>query len=335
MSCFSGTPCKGNKPRPGSSSSVESSGRSPSPTIWTPLMGDKPNVKPSNNLVTEVDEVVSKYYCGSSWSALVENCAEAKPCPSGVNAECDGDQSCFANTPCGKVTPSAPLPTKPGELNFAAMVDKVLPSYCKDKDTMSRNVGYWQSWSIYRDDDCNPFTSESIDASSYSHVVFSFASISAEGTLEPWDFEMDIKGGEYQKFRTLKESYPGTKLAIAVGGWTHNDPDNKRLYRFSEMTASARNRTKFAQSAVAFMRQYGFDALDIDWEYPGDESRGGNATLDKENLVLACEELRKYFNAAPEDFELSIAVPASIGRLNAGFDLRGLAESVDFFNVSK
>jgi len=72
---------------------------------------------------------------------------------------------------------------------------------------------------------------------------------------------------------------------------------------------------------------------DWDWEYPGDETRGGNATLDKENLVLMFDELRKYFDAAPEDFELSIAVPASIARFDAGFDLGGISKSVDFFNV--
>ena len=62
-----------------------------------------------------------------------------------------------------------------------------------------------------REDDCNPFTASSIDASSYTHIVFSFASISATGTLEPWDFEEDIKGGQYQAFLDVKEKYPGTK----------------------------------------------------------------------------------------------------------------------------
>ena len=49
--------------------------------------------------------------------------------------------------------------------------------------------------------------------------------------------------------------------------------------------------------------------------------------------MLLCDELRLYFDAAPEDFELSIAVPASIVRFDAGFDFGGLAKSVDFFNV--
>lgn len=74
-------------------------------------------------------------------------------------------------------------------------------------------------------------------------------------------------------------------------------------------------------------------SLDIDWEYPGDETRGGNATLDKDNLVLLCDELRKYFDDAPEKFELSIAVPASPARFEVGFDLGNLTRSIHFFNV--
>lgn len=46
---------------------------------------------------------------------------------------------------------------------------------------------------------------------------------------------------------------------IAVGGWTHNEPDNERLYRFSKTASTQKSRTLFAQSSVAFMRKYGFD----------------------------------------------------------------------------
>ena len=73
--------------------------------------------------------------------------------------------------------------------------------------------------------------------------------------------------------------------------------------------------------------------MDIDWEYPGDETRGGNATTDKENLVLLCDELRKYFDDSPEKFELSIAIPVSTTRFEVGYDLPNLAKSVHFFNV--
>ena len=71
----------------------------------------------------------------------------------------------------------------------------------------------------------------------------------------------------------------------------------------------------------------------MDWEYPGDETRGGDEKLDKENYVLLCEELRKYFDQAPEKFELSMAIPVSIYRYEAGFDFENLKYSVHFFNV--
>lgn len=63
---------------------------------------------------------------------------------------------------------------------------------------------------------------------------------------------------------------------IAVGGW------NMASAPFSAMVATAGSREEFATSTVKFLRDHGFDGLDIDWEYPA--ARGSPAS-DKQKYV--------------------------------------------------
>ena len=47
---------------------------------------------------------------------------------------------------------------------------------------------------------------------------------------------------------------------------------------------------------VRFLNRYGFDGLDIDWEYPGAGDRGGRDD-DTANFVLLMKTLRTTFDA--------------------------------------
>jgi GH18 family chitinase len=66
----------------------------------------------------------------------------------------------------------------------------------------------------------------------------------------------------YEQFNGLKNKSRGLKTMLAIGGW------NAGSKAFSEMVETPERRLKFTLSAMEFLRQYNFDGLDIDWEYP-------------------------------------------------------------------
>jgi chitinase len=276
-----------------------------------------------------MDLLKSTFYCGTSIDQIDGDCENAIPCPTGD--ECPEGYGCFAFSQCGGIDIESLVDTF-GDTERPTRAPTVpIEQVCDEQRKMSVNVGYWQSWSIYRKEDCQRMDTSTFDAAPYTHVVYSFASIDSSYRLEAWNGTYDNEVPLYKEFNTVKQRHPGTKTMIAVGGWTHNDPGPMQK-RFSQMASSKSNRQTFASSVVQFMRTYGFDGLDLDWEYPGLKERGGKRE-DYDNYVLMTKELREAFNDAPEQFELTVAITGNITKLEMGFDLAGLAKYIDWFNI--
>ncbi|KAF9394127.1 Endochitinase 1 [Podila verticillata] len=134
----------------------------------------------------------------------------------------------------------------------------------------------------------------------------------------------------YKRLNALKTKKPGLKTVLTVGGW---DMD---MAHYSKMVSTPDNRQKFIKSAVAYVRQYGFDGLDFDWEYPSDHLRGGHDN-DPQNFVAFLKEMREAANAetlkpGQDRLLLSIALPGGPYH-GQYFTITKLAEYVDWFNI--
>ncbi len=115
-------------------------------------------------------------------------------------------------------------------------------------------VGYYGSWAAY-----NGYTPNQIKAKDLDVLDYAFASISNNQIVMG---DSGIDPSNFSDFSSLRSQNPNIKILISVGGANGSGG-------FSSMASTAANRNTFAQSCVSFIKTYGFDGVDIDWESPG------------------------------------------------------------------
>ncbi|GAB7348914.1 hypothetical protein MBLNU459_g7603t2 [Dothideomycetes sp. NU459] len=192
---------------------------------------------------------------------------------------------------------------------------------CGGSSVGKRTIGYYESWANTRQ--CQSVSPEQLNLQGFTHVNFAFA------FFDPSSFQitpMDSNSASlYQRFTALKNKYNGLQTWISVGGWSFTDPGPTRA-AFSNMASSAGNRQKFISGLISFMNTYGFDGVDLDWEYPQADDRGGQSG-DKENYVSLVKEMK----AALGPKGISMTLPTSYWYLQH-FDVNAIQNYVDWFN---
>jgi len=200
-------------------------------------------------------------------------------------------------------------------------------------------VGYYPEWGTY---DRN-YQVTDIPAAKLNVVNYAFANVSSSGDVSLFDsyaatdkafagdtWDQPLRGNLNQLIK-LKQKNPHLKTLISIGGWTLSAT-------FSDFAATAGGRSHFATSAVAFMKQYGFDGVDIDWEYPVGGGLDGNHNRpeDKQNFTAMLQELRTQLTAAGvadgKKYYLTIAAPAGPSTM-AHLELSKIAAIVDWINL--
>lgn len=244
-------------------------------------------------------------------------------------------------------------------------------------DHPRRIIGYFTSWRTGGNGQPRYLASD-IPWDRLTHINYAFAhvdgnnrvSVGAAGANNPatgmtWPgvagAEMDPGlpyQGHFNLLSKYKRQHPQVKTLISVGGWAETGgyfgDDGQRVASggYYTMTTNSDNSVNtagiatFADSAVAFIRQYGFDGVDIDYEYPTSMNNAGNpddfaianarrAGLMRSYMALM-KTLREKLDAAGatdgKHYLLTIASPSS-GYLMRGMEAFQVTQYLDYINV--
>jgi len=189
-------------------------------------------------------------------------------------------------------------------------------------------VCYWGTWSTYRKSH-GQFTVDNLDPNLCTHIIYSFAALDASTnkikSLDPW---LDLGDGGstgrrgFLRATELKRRNPKLKVTLAIGGW------NEGSTKYSKMASDPEARSAFVKSVLQILREYNFDGLDLDWEYPG--KRGGNPE-DKKNFVSLVKELKRALK--PNGLILTAAIGAAPSTIDAAYDVKEIYKYLDLVHV--
>ncbi|MEU3728875.1 glycosyl hydrolase family 18 protein [Streptomyces sp. NPDC033538] len=244
-------------------------------------------------------------------------------------------------------------------------------------DHPRRVIGYFTSWRTGKDGK-PAYLASDIPWDKITHINYAFAHVDGENKLSvgpdseknpatgmTWPgvegAEMDPAlpyKGHFNQLNKFKKQHPDVKTMISVGGWAETGGyfaddgtrvDSGGFYSMATNADGSVNQAgieTFADSAVDFVRKYGFNGVDIDYEYPTTMKDAGNpldwsfANGRRAGLVEGYAALMKTLRekldragaADGRHYLLSVAAPSS-GYLLRGMETFQVQKYLDYVNI--
>ncbi|KAJ7653321.1 glycoside hydrolase family 18 protein [Mycena polygramma] len=197
--------------------------------------------------------------------------------------------------------------------------------------------GYFTNWGI-----CGAnFQPQDIAVSTLTHILYSFADVDpSSGTIkltdefadetkhyptDSWSETGNNLYGCLKQLYLLKLANRNLKVLLSVGGYTYSQDGH-----FAFVTNAA-SRATFVSNAVTMIEDYGFDGIDLDFEYPANSAEGQGFADLFTALRTAFDALSaKKGDATP--YQLSAAVSAGSAN-NANLMISQMDKALTFWNL--
>nr|QGT33337.1 chitinase-3-like protein 2 [Rhynchophorus ferrugineus] len=135
----------------------------------------------------------------------------------------------------------------------------------------------------------------------------------------------EVHLGYLQEVVKLKDTNKNLKILLSIGGSGNSDD-------FPEMVKNHTNRKTFIQSILYYVKTYGIDGIDLDWEFPSEYPDGDKNQRMHFTQLLA--EIRKNISRQKNfPYLLTAAVAAPAALVDAYYDVSYMNDYVDFVNV--
>ncbi|CAO2599620.1 Acidic mammalian chitinase [Lemmus lemmus] len=169
------------------------------------------------------------------------------------------------------------------------------------------------------------FSVGDIDPCLCSHLIYAFAEIQNNRITQGRNSDLT----DYQILHTLKDRSEKGRMICLVS------TVSIVVTNFSYMVSTPEFRKIFINSVIVFLRQYGFDGLNLDWQYPGSS---GSPAKDKHLFTILVQEMYDAFQQESLQSEkprlmVAATVAGVISTIESAYEIPQLSQFLDYILV--
>ena len=207
-------------------------------------------------------------------------------------------------------------------LSLLLLISLSFPVLSQNKEI----IGYYPSWK-WRTQKNFPMPAQ-LPFDKLTMIDYAFFYPLPDGTVMGRDSAGDAMILKGDPSLTSAAHQHGVKVLVSIGGW--EDSNN-----FPAVASGDASRSRFAHSCLDRIKEFGFDGIDIDWEFPGYAEHSGTPQ-DRSNYTRLLRAVRDTLSAREAQLGrkllLTAALPAGPD-LAQNFEVPQIAQILDHLNV--